>query len=289
MSRAAGRDYKRRLKLLWGARRRMSIDFERPLLLLLLPACLALVHVLWRSSRTYMPPIRRRASLVFRVLVVSMLCLVLASPMVQLRADQLAVAFLLDRSDSIAPAAREEQEQWLARAMASKGSNDQVAVITFGEDATVERALSDDPHPPRLAPEAAGSRTNIAAALRAGVAALPPSAARRLVLLSDGRENLDHAEPAAALASAAHVQLMTVPVDEARGPEVLVKALEAPSQLREGERFSVTAQLEASEPTTANLHLLMDGTLRATQQVDLETGINRFVLPLEPLSPGHHL
>jgi Mg-chelatase subunit ChlD len=267
----------------------MSIDFERPWLLLLLPVSLGLVYVLWRTSRTYMPPVRRRASLVIRVGVTTLLCLVLSSPTLQLRADQLAVAVLLDRSDSITPLARVEQEQWLANALASKGAADQVAVITFGEDATVERALSDDPHPPRLAPESAGTRTNIAAAVRAGVAALPPSAARRLVLLSDGRENLDHAEPAAALASAAHVQLMTVPVDEQHGPEVLVRALEAPSQLREGERFTVTAQLDSTEPTTANLHLLMDGNLRTTQQVELEPGINRFVLPLEPLSPGHHL
>ena len=33
----------------------MSIDFERPWLLLLLPLSLGLVYVLWRTSRTYMP------------------------------------------------------------------------------------------------------------------------------------------------------------------------------------------------------------------------------------------
>jgi Mg-chelatase subunit ChlD len=267
----------------------MSIDFERPWLLVLLPVCLAVVYALWRTSRTYMPPLRRKASLVIRVIVVSLLCLTIASPMVQLRADQLAVALLLDRSDSISPAARDEQEQWVARAMAAKGANDQVAVITFGEDATVERALSEDPRPPRLAPEAAGSRTNMAAAIRAGVAALPPSAARRLVLLSDGRENLDHADPAAALASAAHVQLMSVPLGAASGPEVLVRQLDAPSQLREGERFTVTAQLDSTTATTAVVHLLMDGQLIATQSLDLDQGTNRFVLPLDPLQPGHHL
>src|SRR6185295_7735457 len=142
----------------------MSIDFERPLLLLLLPLALGLVYLLWRTSRTYMPPVRRRASLVIRVAVTTLLCLVLSSPTLQLRADQLAVAVLMDRSDSITPAARIEQEQWLAKAMAAKGANDQVAVITFGEDATVERGLSADPHPPRLAPESTGTRTNIAAA-----------------------------------------------------------------------------------------------------------------------------
>ena len=267
----------------------VSVDFERAWLLLLLLPALAAVYWLWHTSRTYMPPLRRKAALVFRALVVTLVVLVIASPTIQLRADQVAVALLLDRSDSISPQARDEQEQWLARAMAAKGPNDQVAVITFGEDANVERALSDDPHPPRLAPEQAGSRTNIAAAIRAGVAALPPSLARRVVLLSDGRENLDHADPAAALASAAHVQVMTVPLGEGNGPEVLVRQLDAPSQLREGERFTVTAQLDSTTPTTATVHLLMDGQLVTSQSLDLDTGTNRFVLPLDPLQPGHHL
>src|SRR5215210_1946686 len=103
----------------------MSIDFERPWLLLALPLCLGLVYFLWRTSLTYMPPMRRKASLIIRVLVVTFLCLTIASPLVQLRADQVAVALLLDRSDSITPAAREEQEQWVARAMAAKGAGDQ--------------------------------------------------------------------------------------------------------------------------------------------------------------------
>ncbi len=267
----------------------MTFDFERPWLLLLAPACLAVVYLLWRTSQTYMPPVRRRASLVFRVAVVALVCLVLASPMVQLRADQLAVAVLLDRSASISPTARDEQERWLGRAMAAKAPNDQVAVITFGQDPTVERALAEDPRPPRLAPALGATRTNIAAAIRAGVAALPPSAARRLVLLSDGLENLDHADPAAALAAAAHVQLMTVPIGTANGPEVLVRQLDAPTKLRQGERFTITAQIDSTTTTSATVHVLVDGELVVSQDLDLGSGTNRFVVPIDPLPPGHHL
>src|SRR5919199_2722255 len=267
----------------------MTIDFERAWLLPLVPLSLGRVWFLWHTSRAYMPPMRRRASLVLRAAVTTLVCLVIASPLVQLRADQVAIAVLLDRSDSITPAARAEEEQWLAKALASKNTNDQVAVITFGEDATVERALSDDSRLPRLAPPSGGTRTNIAAAIRAGVAALPPTAARRLVLLSDGRENVDKAEPAAALAAAAGVQLVSVPIEQSSGPEVLVRQLEAPSQLREGERFTVTAQIESSVPTSATLHLLMDGALVASQDVDLDQGVNRLVMPIEPVQAGHHL
>ena len=110
----------------------MSIDFERPWLLPLLPLSLVAMWFLWHTSRAYMPPLRRRASLVLRLAVTTLVCLVIASPLIQLRADQLDVAVLLDRSDSITPAARAEQEQWLAKALAAKRPSDQVSVITFG-------------------------------------------------------------------------------------------------------------------------------------------------------------
>ena len=148
------------------------------------------MFAIWRSSRVYLPPARRFAALGLRAAVVSLVVVALAGPLVQLRASTLAVAVLLDRSDSISPAAQDQQEQWLSPMLASKAPDDQVAVITFAGDASVERPLSTDRDTAALADAdgpASGDRTDIAAAIRTGLAALPPSTARRLVLLSDGR------------------------------------------------------------------------------------------------------
>ncbi|MBV9324896.1 MAG: VWA domain-containing protein [Chloroflexi bacterium] len=269
----------------------MSLAFDRPLLLLLLPVCVGIVYALWRTSRVYMPPVRRRISLALRVMIVGLLVAVLAEPRVQLPANDLAVAFLLDRSDSITPAMQTNEEQWLADALSHKAQQDQAAVISFGGEPAVDRALSTESDPPRLSPPSNvdPSSTDIAAAVRAGLAVLPPSSARRLVLLSDGQENQEKADAAAALAAAAGVQLMAVPLDSVRGPEVLVRGLDAPTQLREGERFSVSAEVESNVSTSGNLYLLVDGTLVATQNVTVQPGTSRFVLPVDPLDNGHHV
>ena len=238
-----------------------------------------------------MPPLRRRVSLVIRVLVVTLLVAVLAEPRVQLPANDLAVAFLLDRSDSITPSMQADEERWLADALQHKAQQDQAAVISFAGEPVVDRALSTDPDPPRLSPSnnTNPSATDIAAAVRAGLAVLPPSAARRLVLLSDGQENQEKADTAAALAAAAGVQLLAMPLESVRGPEVLVRALDAPSQLREGERFTVSAQLEANVATNATLYLMVDGRLVGNQDVNVQPGSSRFILPVEPLNSGHHV
>jgi Mg-chelatase subunit ChlD len=269
----------------------MSLTFDRPLLLLLLPVCLAIVVVLWRTSRVYMPPLRRRISLALRVMIVGLLVAVLAEPRVQLPANDLAVAFLLDRSDSVTPTMQQDEERWLADALSHKGQQDQAAVIAFGGEPVVDRALSTDSNPPRLSPSSNvdPSSTDIAAAVRAGLAVLPPASARRIVLLSDGQENQEKADTAAALASAAGVQLMAMPLDSVRGPEVLVRGLDAPNQLREGERFSVSAEVESNITTTGTVYLLVDGGLVGSQDVTVQPGASRFVLPVDPLSNGHHV
>ena len=269
----------------------MSLAFDRPLLLLLVPACAAVVYLLWRTSRVYMPPIRRRISLVLRLTITTLLVAVLAEPRIQLPANDLAVAFLLDRSDSITPAMQQQQEQWLADALQHKAQQDQAAVISFGGEPVVDRALSSEPDPPRLSPSTnvSPSSTDIAAAIRAGLAVLPPSSARRLVLMTDGQENQEKADTAASLAAAAGVQLMAVPLDSVRGPEVLVRALDAPSQLREGERFSVSAQVDSNVATSGTLYLIVDGSLAGSLDVNLEPGTSRFILPVEPLPNGHHV
>ncbi len=269
----------------------MSITFDRPLLLLLLPVCVAFVYALWRTSRVYMPPLRRRLSLGLRLAIVAVLLAVLAEPRVQLQANDLAVAFLLDRSDSVTPSMQADEERWLAAALHGKAPQDEAAVVSFGRDPAVERTLSPDSEPPRLSPASNVNpgATNIAAAIRAGLAVLPPTAARRLVLLSDGQQNQEKADTAAALAAASGVQILAVPLESVRGPEVLVRALDAPAQLREGERFTVNAQIEANASTMATLYLMIDGRLAGSLDVTVEPGSSRYILPVEPLTNGHHV
>jgi Mg-chelatase subunit ChlD/uncharacterized membrane protein len=269
----------------------VSLAFDRPLLLLLAPVCAVVVYLLWHASRVYMPPIRRRISLVLRLAIVTLLVGVLAEPRIQLPANDLAVAFLLDRSDSVTPSMQADQERWLADALQHKAQQDQAAVISFGGEPVVDRALSPESDPPRLSPSSNvnPSSTDIAAAIRAGLAVLPPSSARRLVLLTDGQENQEKADTAASLAAAAGVQMLAVPLDSVRGPEVLVRALDAPTQLREGERFSVSAQVDSNVATSGTLYLLVDGSLAGSLDVNVEPGTSRFVMPVEPLSNGHHV
>src|SRR5260370_5987890 len=184
-----------------------------------------------------------------------------------------------------------DEERWLAAALQRKAPQDEAAVVSFGRDPAVERALSPDSEPPRLSPSTNVNpgAADMDGAIRAGWAVLPPTAARRLVLLSDGQQNQEKADTAAALAAASGVQILAMPLEAVRGPEVLVRALDGPAQLREGERFTVSAQIEANVSTSATLYLMIDGRLSGSLDVNVEPGSSRFILPVEPLTNGHHV
>src|SRR5437879_13749270 len=99
-----------------------------------------------------MPPQRRRVSLGLRIFIVTLLVAVVAEPRLQVPANDLAVAFLLDRSDSITPSMQADEERWLADALQHKAQQDQAAVISFAGETVVDRALSTDIYPHRLSP-----------------------------------------------------------------------------------------------------------------------------------------
>src|SRR5205823_8972126 len=106
-----------------------------------------------------------------------------------------------------------------------------------------------------------GDATNLADALDLSAGLLPSSGRRRIVLLSDGQQNLGRAQDAAA-----RVGRDGIEVDFVRpaGPvvsDVLVRGMQAPAYQREGETLQVTAQVESTQRRSATLRLFIDERL----------------------------
>lgn len=267
----------------------MNLHFEVPVALLAAPALLAWAWWLARTSHAYLPPQRRRAALVVRLIISVLLPLALARPVVTWSASGTDVAFLVDRSASVGPSGMSQAERWLQAAMGAKGPDDRAAFVAFGGTAAVERPLETVGDVPRLPAPAESNRSDLGAAIRTGLGLLAPEAARRMVLLSDGQENLGSAREAARLAAAAGVPIEVVAIGQPAEREVSAVLLDTPPALREGERFSATLIVRSTIETAANLVAVADGVLSSQQEVNLHIGDNRFVLPMEPLKRGTHV
>ncbi|HET7079690.1 MAG TPA: VWA domain-containing protein, partial [Chloroflexia bacterium] len=265
----------------------MGISFTQPLGLLLL-ALIPLTVLLARDSLAALPRARRRFSLGLRVVLLTLLVLAVAGTQVVQSVDNLAVVFLLDRSDSVPRAQQDAAVDFVRAALPHMGERDQAAVVAFGSEAVVDRPLSADHTLPDVASKPASTFSNLADAIRLGTALFPPDAQGRLVLLSDGNENLYSAESAARLAAARGVRLDVIPLSTPPGREVLVENLDAPGQIREGERFDLHITIRSTTETSATLRLLADGSLIGQQEVRLSAGTTTFVQPMAAAGKGFH-
>jgi len=225
--------------------------------------------------------------LALRVALLALIVLGLAGLQVRRRADTLTAVFVLDVSDSVPPEEQACGEAVIRQAVAAMPTGDRAAVVVFGQDALVERVATEDPRLPQFASVPVTARTDIASALQLAMALFPDEGARRLVLLSDGRENLRQALAQAELAAANQIELAYAPLSGPQGEvEVLVEALDAPGDVRQGQSFDLTAVVRSTAQVGATLRVLADGQLIYSQDVRLQPGVNRFMVPVNAQETG---
>ena len=254
--------------------------FTEPLGLLLL---LSLPYFVWLGRPR--PGARRHArhwaALGVRVLILLLLTLSLAGAQVVRAADDLAVIFLVDASDSISQDQRAATEQYVREAVATMGPDDQAAVVVFGADALVERPMSGLAELAPISSVPQPLHTDLAEAIRLGLALFPAGSARRLVVLSDGAQTIGDAQEAAQLAASAGVQIDVVPLlRDAPVREAWVTAVDAPTRVSQGETIVVNVAAESTANMPATLRVLAGGTVVAEQTVQLRPGVNNFPIRL---------
>lgn len=240
-------------------------------------ALLALLPLLWAFTLLTprrLAPWRFWSSLLIRSAVLVGLVLALAGTQLVRPVREITTVFMIDASDSVAPTQRDQALGYVEDALRAMPEGDRAAVIVFGENALVERVPSDLRTLGRLTSTPITTRTNIQDAVQLGLALLPADTQRRLVLLSDGRENSGTAGEAARLARVRGVPIDVVQLQGERGPDVIVAELRAPSVAREGQDETLGVIVQSSLETTGRLQVFVDGQLAGEQEVTIAPGTN---------------
>lgn len=259
----------------------MSFSFIFPRVLwalLLIPAFWIFAWLVREPNLVRLGRIRYPALILLRTLILAGLILALAGTQLARAVDDTAVVFLIDGSDSVAPAARQRALEYVNEAMAAGEGGDQAAVVLFGADAAVERAPQAPAPVRRLSSIVRTSRTDIADAVQLGLALLPAEAQKRLVLLSDGGENEGRAVEAARLAALRGVPIEVLVLPDERGADVLLAGLSVPPDARESQELPLTVRVESSVSGPARIEVFADSRLVATEDVDLAVGRSDFLV-----------
>jgi uncharacterized membrane protein len=234
--------------------------------LLFVPA----VYLISRQSLSGLGPIRRWVALVARMLVVACLALALAEPRVRRPSENTTVIFVVDRSASV-PAEYDEQvksefrvdlrwariRQLIESSVVARYSvnrDDQFGVILFGK----RPKLGYPPAPVikvDVEERAAGlldpNYTDLGAALKLAMASFPEGTGRRIVLISDGNENLGSIEEQADLArkNGIPIDVVSLAPRIRNENEILVQAVEAPPLAAQGSRLPIRVLVRNAHPS----------------------------------------
>ena len=266
----------------------MRFQFTHPLyLLLLVPALTWVIWFGWRSD-VQLSAWRRWIALVMRMIVVSALVFAIAGLQWLRPLEGMNVFFLLDRSDSIPSPQQEAARDYVNKASKQKNKVDKAGVIIFGSEASIESSPNAAVDLQKIQAVVGTERTDLAAAIRLGTAAFPETGQKRLVLLTDGNENVGDAMGAVLAAKNLGVTMDVLPLGVARANDVSVQKVQIPSKLKKGQAFEVKIFVQADQEQKATVRLYRNEEFLGEQPVELSAGKNLFTFPQSLAEPGFY-
>jgi uncharacterized membrane protein len=266
----------------------MNFQFTHPYYLLLLAPSLA--WVIWFAWKTdvQVSPWRRWTALGIRSVVLIALVFAIAGLQWLRPMEGMNVYFALDRSDSIPSPQQEAAKEYVNSISKEKKKEDKVGVIVFGAEASIESSPNAAVDLEKVQAVVGTERTDLAGAIRLATAAFAETGQKRLVVMSDGNENVGDAMSAVVAAKPLGVTVDVVPLGVVRANDVSVQKLQVPPKLKEGQVFEVKIFVQADQATPATVRLYRDDQFLGEQKVDLSAGKNLYTFPQTLPKPGFY-
>ena len=222
-------------------------------------------HTLALASRG-----RRLLSSVLRCAIFLLVVLALTEPRWMRQRSETHVIWLADLSRSVGRAAIDAAEKLAGQ---PTGVKSQSWIGFAGRSTLAKDGKSLSEMAPALMED---DRTDIAGALKFAEASFPLGYAKTVVLFSDGLETSGAVEAQLAELQRAGVRVHVVPVAPPDRPEVLVRSVAAPRQVKEDEPFRVQAEVVANRETDAEIEVFKSGARVIAKTEKLKMGVNRF-------------
>ncbi|GAK49020.1 hypothetical protein U14_00238 [Candidatus Moduliflexus flocculans] len=266
------------------------MKFHHPLFLavwLLIPVIwLMMRYSPWRDSRR----LHRILVAGLRSLLILLAGFALADPRLLTNTDRVNLIFCVDRSESISRDKTTAIHDFIQQTLTSMDEQDQAGLIAFGKQPSLELSLRNPFEFSDMQSDINPNFTNLADALQLAIGQFPSVGEKKIVLFTDGNENIGEAKQRAALAASLGVQIWPVPVESwFGGHEVFVSDVAAPAAVPLETPYEISVEATSSHETEGELILLKNDALISSETVRLHAGKNRFVVTDQLQESGLYL
>jgi von Willebrand factor type A domain len=216
-----------------------------------------------------------RAVTVLRAVLLLLLLGLLAGPYVEGRTSGRDLVLVFDRSFSAPETALDTVQELAEQAAAQAQPGDRIGLVTFGRDAVVERAPEEDYQCAPPAKPVDRNGTDLARALDAALALIPPDRQGSILLISDGEGTGRDPGPVARHALRNGVRIDAVPLRRVGLFDLAVEEVAVPGEVAAGEPFQISVWVRSDRAVEAPLTVLRDGREIASGRRRFRRGLNR--------------
>ncbi|MBW1708367.1 MAG: VWA domain-containing protein [Deltaproteobacteria bacterium] len=255
----------------------MPITLTKPIFLLFWLFIPVVWFMISRSSLKGQPLRSRMLIGGLRSLLILVLGLALSDPRVLERSDRVNLLFVQDISESVPAEEQKAGLKLMQEAAASLKEEDQAGLIIFGQQPSLEIALNNDFQPVDYRSQVNTNFTNISEALQLAIGKLPFEGKNRIVLFSDGNQNMEDSIEMAYLARSLGIEIYPQPLATwFNKSEVFIEKLETPPAVPLETPFEIRLLVTTAAESEGELILLRNKKLLVNQTVKLVPGKNVF-------------
>ncbi len=252
----------------------MSISFSNPLMLLFIPICITFVFFIARSNKVLFN--RKKRLWILRSFIFILLILALSGMNIKTYVDTVTTIFAVDISESTNDV-HEKYKSFITESMKNTHDRDRVAVVTFGKNAQVEIPIVKSLDRIDFEANVGLNNTNLEEGLKLSRALIPQNTRKRIVLLTDGEENLGEGIKEAQLFKRNDISLKVFKTNKDKGYEVQLENMSIPKTLYENQRFDISLNIFSNIKTKCNIILYSGESVIGEKLVTVEKGDNRFI------------
>ncbi|GIN70706.1 chloride channel protein [Bacillus sp. J14TS2] len=253
----------------------MGLQVEKPLFLLLLIPAFIVLYLYWKKNKVT-PLIEKNIILTIRFLIFAILILSLSIPNILYPVKGITTVFVIDQSESVK---NQEEEMFAAIEQAISGMEpeDSYAVISTAENAQIIQSPSNSEQGLITNVNIENkSYTNLEEGLQLASSLLSSDKKGRIVLMTDGNENMGDARQQVELLHGQEIPIDVLPFNPSIQKDVAIESFSSPSTLYQGENAKLSVNLSSTMDTKARVRITKNNETVIDEEVQVKKGENSY-------------
>lgn len=219
---------------------------------------------------------KARAIIAVRCTLIFLIVLALSGMNIKTRVDTISTIFAVDLSESTRDK-QQEIESFIEESISYASKNDKIGIVTFGRNTEIEAPLTKGMETVEFQTTPDRGYTDIEKGLKLSQALLPEDSMKRIVLITDGEENIGNSLNEGNILEYNDIDLKILKADRHIDDEVQLNGMDIPQKLYQNQSFDIVVQIFSNVKTNGKLTLYANSALAGQKEISIEKGNNKFI------------